>query len=125
KHAALQLSEAVRAYPGGKTVVAAVAATREKKPNTMRLDVVLVKPDERTYSQDEFMTRLRKDLAPRFAVKGSELLVAEEGGGGGRSQPIQYIFKSDDYDSLVAYTDKVADYIEKNVEGAVDVSTTK
>jgi HAE1 family hydrophobic/amphiphilic exporter-1 len=126
KRQALELSEAVRAYPGVKTVVTAIAATQDKKPNSMRFDIVLVKPHDRSYTQAELMARLREDLAPRFALPGAELTVAEEGGGGGgHSEPIQYIFKSDDYETLVAYTDKVADYVRKNIVGAVDVKTSR
>lgn len=121
-----ELVEALEAYPGIKTVVSAIGASRDQKPNKARLDVVLVESDLRTYSQDDIMQRLRQDLGPKFATEGRELTVTQAGGGGGgNSEPIQYIFRSDDWQSLVNFTDKVAGFIKANVKGAVDVSTTK
>jgi HAE1 family hydrophobic/amphiphilic exporter-1 len=125
KRISLELSKTIKSYPGVQTVVTAIGATQEKKPNTVRFDVVLVKPHRRTYSQDQFMARLRKDLVPKFVTKGSELIIAESGGGGGKSQPIQYIFKGDNYPELISFTDKVAEFVSKEVTGAVDVTTSK
>jgi HAE1 family hydrophobic/amphiphilic exporter-1 len=126
KKKSLELSEEIRKYPGVKFVVTAVAATQDAKPNKSRLDIILVDKEERSYSQEQIMARLREDLGPKYAVNGSEMLVQEEsGGGGGRSQPIQLIFKSDDWQTLTSYTDEMSDWVAKNVQGTVDVSTTK
>src|SRR5690606_12926145 len=99
KAKSLEVVEALEKYDGIEKVITAIAATREAKPNKTRLDIVLVDKGERTFTQEELMIRLREDLAPRFAVDGAEFTVSETGGhgGGGRTEPIQFIFKSDDW----------------------------
>lgn len=126
KEKSLNLAEEVKKYPGVDKVVTAIAATRERKPNKARLDVLLVDPKDRTFSQAEFINRIRSEVTPNFTKDGSELSIQEgDGAGGGRSEPIQMVFKSNDYDALIAFTDQVAGYIRENVPGAVDTSTTK
>jgi HAE1 family hydrophobic/amphiphilic exporter-1 len=126
KAKSLELVDAVKVYPGVARVVTAIAAGSEKKPNKAVLNVQLVPKDERNFSQFEFMGRMREELLPRYAIKGAELDVSETGGaGGGKAQPIQYIFKSDRYDELAVFTDKVADFLRREVPGTVDVTTTK
>lgn len=126
KKKSLELSDAIAAYPGISKVVTAVAATRDAKPNKARLDVILVDTAMRNFSQAQFIERFRTELQPRFAVDGAEVSAQEsEGGGGGRTEPIQYIFRSDNWSGLVAFSDKVAEFVKGNVPDAVDVSTTK
>ena len=118
--------EAISAYPGVDKVITAIAATREVKPNKLRFDVTLIDKEKRSYSQAELLDRLRSDLGPRFAQEGAEFTVSEQsGGGGGRSEPIQYILSSNDWEALVAYSEKVAEFIRSDIRDAVDVSTSK
>ncbi len=128
KKRAFQLVEALQEYPGVDKVVTAIAATREAKPNKLRLDVLLVPKDKRSFSQADFMVRVRDDLAKRFSDGGkAEFLVQDNdgGGGGGRSQPIQLILTSDDWEALSKYADEVKTFVANEVPGAVDVATTK
>lgn len=126
KKQSLELSRAIQAYPGVDKVITAIAATQERKANKVRFDVLLSPKETRNFSQAEFMDRLRTDLLPKFNVGGSEVVVSDaDQGGSGRSQPIQLIFKSDNWSELVTYTDKVAAYVKNNVPGTVDVTTTK
>ena len=126
KERSLALAEGVKNYPGVDKVVTAVAATRERKPNKARLDVLLVDPKDRTYSQADLINRVRTEVVPAFTKDGSEVSIQEgDGAGGGRSEPIQMVFKSNDYDALIGFTDQVAQYIKANLPGAVDTSTTK
>lgn len=126
KNKSLALVDSIRAYPGVSRVVTAIAAGSEKKPNKAVLNVLLVDKHDRNYTQFELMSRMREELLPKYAVSGAELDVSESGGaGGGKAQPIQYIFKSDRYDELAVFTDKVADFLKKEVPGTVDVSTSK
>lgn len=121
-----ELIDALAAYPGVDKVVTAIAATREAKPNKIRVEVLLVDKARRNYSQAEILDRLRQDLGPRFATAGADFTVSEQsGGGGGRSEPLQFIFSSSDWPALVAFTDKVRDFIKNEVQDAVDVSTSK
>jgi HAE1 family hydrophobic/amphiphilic exporter-1 len=118
KRKALELGAVIRAYPGVTEVVSAVGASGDRKPNKARLDVKLVPVPERTFSQDEFMDRMRRDLVPAYAVNGAEVIVgASDGGGGGGSSPIQFVFKSKDWQRLQQY----AATIETHVKGIKDV----
>ena len=126
KEKALSLSQEIKKYPGVDKIVTAIAATRERKPNKARLDILLVDPHDRTYSQSDFINRVRTEVVPSFTKDGSELSIQEgDGAGGGRSEPIQMVFKSNDYEALIAFTDQVAGYIRDNLPGAVDTTTTK
>jgi HAE1 family hydrophobic/amphiphilic exporter-1 len=124
---ALELSNTITRFPGVQRVITSIGAGQDKKPNRAQLRVSLVDPDQRSFSQEEMMVRLRKELGPAYApTPDTELKVYEAGGmGGGRSEPIQFIFKSDNWPKLVEFTDKVAEYVKQNVAGTVDVATTK
>ena len=120
------LVQSLQKYPGVDRVVTALGASSDKKANKARIDVLLIDKHERKFSQQDLMSRMREELVPVYAVNGAELTVAEQsGGGGGRNEPIQFIFKSDNWNELVAFTDKMAEYVKANVPGAVDVATSK
>jgi hydrophobic/amphiphilic exporter-1 (mainly G- bacteria), HAE1 family len=119
----LQLSAALKKYPGVREVVSAVAASGDKKTNSSRLDVKLVPKDQRTYSQNDLTARLRKDLKV-FEKGGSEIYVS--GGGGGKGgEPIQFILTSKNWGDLTDFANKTKEHVKKKVEGAVDVNISK
>jgi HAE1 family hydrophobic/amphiphilic exporter-1 len=122
-----EVVDRVQAYPGVKTVVAALAATGDKKPNKAKFDVLLIPKAERSFTQAEIIQRIRDDLGPFYNANGSEFSVQEPGGGGGgaRTEPIQLVFRSDNWEKLVAFTDQVKDHIKTNIPGAVDTNSTK
>jgi len=121
------LIDAINKFPGVRQVVTSLAAGSDKKENSARVYVQLVDKHERSFSQADMIERMRKELAPRFAVDGAELSLTEQGGGGGgaRSEPIQYIFQSDNWDKLVEFTEKAKAEIPGLVEGTTDVNTTR
>jgi HAE1 family hydrophobic/amphiphilic exporter-1 len=126
KEKALQFSEIIQGYPGVSKVITAIAATRERKPNKIRFDVILVDKSLRNYTQFEFIDRVRSEIIPQFAVDGNEVSIQEgDGAGGGRSEAIQLVFKSDNWSDLVRFSDDVANYIRDKVAGSAEVSTTK
>lgn len=123
---AFEMIDAVQKFPGVRQVITALAAGADKKPNTARIYVQLVEKHERDFSQADMIARMRKELAPRFAVNGAEVSLTEQGGGGGnRSEPIQYIFQSDNWEKLVEFTNKAKADLPALVEGTTDVNTTK
>jgi HAE1 family hydrophobic/amphiphilic exporter-1 len=127
KKKSLEISDKLRAIPGVDKVITAIGATAQKKPNVARFDVLLVPVAERSYSQDDIVQQLRRDFAPEYNQGETEFVISDGdgGGGGGHSQPIQLIFKSNNWEALVAYTDKVREHVSKNIAGAVDVTTSK
>lgn len=126
KRQAQVLMQTIKAYPGVDRIVTAIAATADRKPNKSVLDVILVPKEQRTYTQFQLMDRIRAEIVPKFAVNNARVDITEVGGGGGgRAQPIQLIFKSDDYEKLLAFSDRVAEFLKGSVAGTVDVTTTK
>ncbi len=124
KKKALELADAVKVYPGVSEIVTAVGASGDRKPNKARLNVKLVPTSERTYTQNEMMERIRKDVVPLFATEGAELSIGNSGGGGGGNAPIQFVFKSKDWNALIKYAAEFATHV-KTVPGAVDVVNSK
>jgi HAE1 family hydrophobic/amphiphilic exporter-1 len=123
---ALQIAEFLKKYPGVQSVVSQIGNTTNKKLNTAQLSVILLPKEKRNYSQQDIMQRVREDLKPFFTEPGSEFNVGKlEGGGGGPTQTIQLVFLSDNREKLTAFTDQVADFLKKDIAGAVDVTTTK
>jgi HAE1 family hydrophobic/amphiphilic exporter-1 len=122
----LELVSVLQTYPGVDKVVSALAASGDRKVNKSRIEVLLIEKGKRSFSQQQLMAKMRSELVPLYAVGGAELTVSEQsGGGGGRSEPIQYVFKSNDWNKLITYTEEVAQFMKTSVPGAVDVGTTK
>lgn len=120
------VDEYLRSYPGVKDVVMAIGANAERKANLARLDVNLVDPSERSFTQDEMVNRLRDDLNKSFGAEGTKISVQEaSGGGGGRQEPIQLILVGNDFAVLSKFANETKAWMEKNVEGLVDVQTTE
>ncbi len=126
KEKTLLTAQLLKGYPGVVNVVSAVAASGNQKTNSARISVNLVKPAQREYTQHEIMNRVRKDLTTFFKDAHVEFEVGENnGGGGGRSQNVQIVLTSVDSKDLSDFSDVLAEFIKKNIDGAVDVKTTK
>jgi HAE1 family hydrophobic/amphiphilic exporter-1 len=111
-------------YPGVKQVVMFLGSGIERKPNIATFELTLVAKDQRTFSQDELILRLREELSKK--VQASEHLeVNAEGGGGGKPQPIQVILQGNDFEQLRQFTAEMKNYVETQVEGTADVTTTE
>lgn len=125
KEKALALEQTLRASPAVKSVVMSIGANAERKPNLARFDVTMVPTSERTFSQAEYIDSLREKL--KKVVAPGELVEVNEqsGGGGGKAQPIQYILQGSNYDELVKYSKELKSYIETQVAGAVDVTSSE
>src|SRR5262249_31647068 len=118
KKKAFELVDALQRYPGVDKVVTAIAATREAKPNKLRLDFLLVTKERRSFTQAQFMERVRDDLGKKFSMDGAaEFLVQDNdgGGGGGRSQPIQVVLTSDDWNGLAKYSDELMNFVKTQI----------
>lgn len=126
KKQATEMGAYLQSYPGIQDVVLAIGANAERKPNLARFDINLVPLEKRNFSQSQLVDRIREDLQKQFSSKGNKVSVLEAaGGGGGRSEPIQVILTGNDFEKLSPFANEMRNWIEKNVEGAVDVSTTE
>jgi HAE1 family hydrophobic/amphiphilic exporter-1 len=126
KERAAILDSFLRAYPGVQSVVMAIGANAERKPNVARLDVNLIAKHERSFTQEEMVKRLRIDLRKRFSDPQEKVEVTEQSGsGGGRQQPIQLILQGNDLEQLSNYANTMRDWIKNNIPGAVDVQTSE
>jgi len=116
KERGLAFANVIQSYPGVDKVITAIAATRERKPNKIRFDVILVDKSKRTYTQFELIDRLRSEVFPQFSTDGAEVSVQEsDGAGGGRSEAIQLVFKSDQWSELVRFSDDVAQFVREKI----------
>ena len=116
----------LRAYPGVESVVMAIGANAERKPNLARFDVNLISKSARSFSQEEMVKRLRTDLLKRFPDPTEKLEVTEQSGsGGGRQQPIQLILQGNDFEQLSKYANGMREWVKANIPGAVDVQTSE
>ncbi|MBF0443804.1 MAG: efflux RND transporter permease subunit, partial [Oligoflexales bacterium] len=121
-----ELIDVIQKFPGVKRIVSSIASGSDQKVNKANVQILLVDREKRAFSQHELMDRMRLELSPVFGRDGSEFKINDFSmGGGGRSEPLQFILKSDDFPKLIAYSDEVAEWVKANVPGAVDVSTSK
>lgn len=128
KQRSLEIVDFIQQYAGIERIITKVGAGSDKRPNFVTLDVDLIPKEDRAFSQDDFLDRLRHDVSPLFTKDGSELVVSRRGGpggGGGHTEQIQLIFKSNDYNQLVRFTDQVAQFVKTKISNTTDVSTTK
>ncbi len=123
---AAEIDERLRAYPGVESVLMSIGANTEKSPNIARFDVNLISTNARSFTQDDMMMRIRKDFAAFIGQDGDSFEVnAQQGAGGGRSQPIQVIVSGAEFDKISLFANHMKDFLAKNVPGAVDVSTSE
>lgn len=124
KRKSLEMAAHLRTYPGVTEVVSSIGSGNDKKPNRARLDVKLVPTGERSFSQEDFVNLLRDDLTPIYAVNGAEVTVGVAEGGGGDASPIQFVFKSNEWEKLVSYATEIESHM-KSIPGIVDVANSQ
>lgn len=123
KEKGMAMDAYLRSYTGVESVVMAIGANAERKPNLARFDINMIPKEKRSFSQQELMSQLRLDLTKKFGEDGSKIQLGEAGGGGDQ-RPIQVIFKGDDLAKLSEYVNSVVDWTRKNADGAVDVESS-
>jgi HAE1 family hydrophobic/amphiphilic exporter-1 len=91
--------------------------------NLAQIQVVQTPSKQRKFSQQDLMAWVRS----RFAKSGDANITAQEisavGGGGFRSQPVQFYVRGSDMDQLVKVTDDLKKELS-TVKGLVDLDTT-
>jgi HAE1 family hydrophobic/amphiphilic exporter-1 len=120
KQEALEMTKRMHAYPGVKSVVTTVASGSDRSPNKAELTVNLVGINERAYSQEEIIERVRNDFQREYPKPRYEVDV-----GGGNGKNLQFILQSDNAQALEGFGEQLAAFLRKDIEGAVDVTTSR
>ncbi|ATB47308.1 efflux RND transporter permease subunit [Corallococcus macrosporus] len=117
------LDAQVRALPGIDSTFATAGGGVQEEVHKGELLINLVPLKERGFNQGELKTYLRGAIKPRSGVVVTVQDVAAVGGGGARTQQIQFNLRGDDWDEVVKSADKVIAEMRKN-PGLVDVDMT-
>jgi HAE1 family hydrophobic/amphiphilic exporter-1 len=116
-----RLSVQVRKIPGVQNVFLQVGGGVEEAVNRASLLVNLVPLKERSFTQEDVKNWIRDNLRP---AQGGVLTVADPSMGfGGRTQPIQFSLRSDDWPALLRAAEVVKAKM-KEKKGFVDVDDT-
>jgi hydrophobe/amphiphile efflux-1 (HAE1) family protein len=119
-----RMAREVRALPGIESTLVTIGDTESKTPNFARVYVKMTNPDKRTFTQDEMMDRVRREIVAKqpqdLRVKVSEVAMFS---GGGAQASIMYVMSGPDLAQLQAYAEKAEEQLKK-VPGAVDVDST-
>jgi HAE1 family hydrophobic/amphiphilic exporter-1 len=109
--------------PGVRLTFTTIGEGSQGQINQGKIQVVLVPAAERDYHQEDLMawTRARYGKLPDAIVSAAP--IAAVGGGGWRTQPIQFNVRGKDMDQLVRVTSDLKRELAK-IPGLVDLDTT-
>ncbi|AGC44739.1 RND efflux transporter [Myxococcus stipitatus DSM 14675] len=113
----------VRALPGISSTFATIGGGVQEEVHKGELLVNLVPIKERSYKQGELKTYLRGAIKPRSGVTVTVQDVTGVAGGGARSQQVQFNLRGDNWQELIATSEKIRAAMKTN-KGLVDVDTT-
>ncbi|AKQ67134.1 Cobalt-zinc-cadmium resistance protein CzcA [Myxococcus hansupus] len=117
------LDAQVRALPGIDSTFATAGGGVQEEVHKGELLINLIPLKDRGFNQGELKTYLRGAITPRSGVTVTVQDVAAIGGGGARTQQIQFNLRGDNWDEVVKAADKVQAEMRKN-PGLVDVDMT-
>jgi len=113
----------VRKMPEVRTVVMTIGDDTQVTKNLGDLYVALVPVDERKANQYEVMSRVRKEILPRYARLGLRSYVSPVAAiGGGNNAEIQFWLGGPDLDKLSGYSARLLAQL-KGMPGVVDADT--
>ncbi|NVI99529.1 efflux RND transporter permease subunit [Myxococcus sp. AM009] len=117
------LDAQVRALPGIDSTFATAGGGVQEEVHKGELLINLVPLKDRAFNQGELKTYLRGAVKPRSGVSVTVQDISAVGGGGARTQQIQFNIRGDDWDEVVKSADKVQAAMRQN-PGLVDVDMT-
>ncbi|NVJ06070.1 efflux RND transporter permease subunit [Myxococcus sp. AM001] len=117
------LDAQVRALPGIDSTFATAGGGVQEEVHKGELLINLVPLKDRAFNQGELKTYLRGAVKPRSGVTVTVQDISAVGGGGARTQQIQFNIRGDDWDEVVKSADKVQASMRQN-PGLVDVDMT-
>ncbi len=125
-----RMARAVRAQPGvAQTVLTTGAPAGDvsgRGANQASLYVRLAPTEQRNYSQEQMIARVRERILPRFTPEGVTVFVTPIGafgGGGQQGAPVQYIISGPDPNKLDQYTQQMLRRVRR-VTGVAEATTS-
>jgi len=118
-----QLDAQVRGLPGIASTFATVGGGVQEEVHKGELLINLVPIKERSYPQGELKTYLRGAIKPRPGVSVTVQDVTGIAGGGSRSQQVQFNLRGDNWQELIATSEKMKTAMRTN-KGLVDIDST-
>ncbi|HKQ70578.1 MAG TPA: efflux RND transporter permease subunit [Polyangiaceae bacterium] len=119
-----RIARDVHRMSGVESTLVTIGDTEQRTPNFARIYVKMSNPDQRDFSQDEMMDKVRREVVGKqpkeLRVKVSEVPMFS---GGGAQATISYIMSGPDLADLQIYADKAVKELAK-VPGAADVDST-
>jgi hydrophobic/amphiphilic exporter-1 (mainly G- bacteria), HAE1 family len=119
-----RVARIIREFPEVTATLLTIGDDAQKTPNSARIYVKLVPPDQRVITQDEMKNRVRETILPTLD-KSLRVNIADvnEFGGGQATAKIQYLLGGPDLSVLTQANAKILDEMRK-IPGAVDVDST-
>lgn len=117
------LDAQVRALPGIDSTFATAGGGVQEEVHKGELLINLVPLKDRAFNQGELKTYLRGAITPRSGVTVTVQDIAAVGGGGARTQQIQFNLRGDNWDEVIKAAEKVQATMRQN-PGLVDVDMT-
>ncbi|GEL71964.1 efflux RND transporter permease subunit [Myxococcus virescens] len=117
------LDAQVRALPGIDSTFATAGGGVQEEVHKGELLINLVPLKDRSFNQGELKTYLRGAITPRSGVTVTVQDVAAVGGGGARTQQIQFNLRGDNWEEVVKAAEQVQGAMRQN-PGLVDVDMT-
>ena len=112
----------VRSLPGVTDIFTTIGGGSQERVHVASLNVKMVKPEERSYTQQEFMDFVREQLGDIYGLKIA-LGEARDVGGAFRNYQIQYSLRGRDLSVLQEKANAIRDRLA-DVPGFVDLNTT-
>lgn len=117
------LDAQVRALPGIDSTFATAGGGVQEEVHKGELLINLVPLKDRSFNQGELKTYLRGAITPRSGVSVTVQDIGAVGGGGSRTQAVQFNLRGDNWQEVVAAAEKVQAAMRQQ-PGLVDVDMT-
>lgn len=122
--AAERFAREVRKLDGVRYTLVTIGDSTQRTPNLANIYVRLINPDQRPYTQQDVMARVRSEIIAK-QEKNLRISVADVpriGGGAGNAN-VQYVISGPDLDQLTTYAKNVETKL-RQTPGAIDVDTS-
>jgi hydrophobic/amphiphilic exporter-1 (mainly G- bacteria), HAE1 family len=124
---ARRIAAEVRKMPHIEYSLLTIGSGSEQSPNEAFIYVRMSPVEKREVTQDEMVSRVRREVLPKFAAENLRTTVGPVsafGGGGAQNAAIQYVISGPDLATLTVASKKILQQL-KQVPGVVDADTNQ